>query len=463
MISKALGGPAVDAVEVINTCSWIRTGLATIQGGAPGVKVTLTDLAGNEIISQSLSDGNIAFIARDIPAFGSKIYKIQRKQENTRTIDKSTNQQISKSANLPTFQSANQPILQSSNHPILQSNRCETANFILTINNSTGAISSLILKNTGEELVDTSGYRGLNEYLYIDGRLPDHPLTSKLKNVEILEDGPVMKTIREESEAPGCNSLVIDIRIIDDLNLVEIVNNIDKKKIISPEAIHIAFPFKIPGGTMRYDLAYGYCRPELDQLPGSNKNFLEMEHWLDISGEKSGVTVICPEAPLFEAGKLSMDEKVYGWVDSIPSTRTFFSYLMNNYWETNFAASQEGICSYRYILKPHDTFNPVIAEKEAIGLRQPLITRTGGIWLSEKPSLVSLENTGLIITSVSPVNNGKQLLISLYNAGNHDEIPEWKTPFKEIFISDPDGVKIEPVDPNSAIPPQGIRHFTVSK
>ena len=116
--------------------------------------------------------------------------------------------------------------------------------------------------------------------------LPDHPLRSKFKSLKFLEDGPVMKTIRIATDAPGCNSMITDIRIIDDLNLVEIINMIDKKKIISPEAVHIAFPFNIPGGIMRYDLAYGYCRPELDQLPGSNKNFMAMEHWLDISDEK---------------------------------------------------------------------------------------------------------------------------------------------------------------------------------
>ena len=45
MIGKVLGGPAIDAVEVINTCSWTRSGLATFKGGARGVKVTLIDLA----------------------------------------------------------------------------------------------------------------------------------------------------------------------------------------------------------------------------------------------------------------------------------------------------------------------------------------------------------------------------------------------------------------------------------
>ncbi len=276
-----------------------------------------------------------------------------------------------------------------------------------------------------------------------------------------MEEGPVLNTIKIEAEAPGCNNISIFIRIIDELNLVEIINTIDKKKVYTPEAVHFAFPFNIPGGVMRYDLAYGYCRPETDQLPGSNKNFLAMEHWLDISDDKRGVTVICPDAPLFEAGKITMDEIVYGWVDSIPPTQTFYSYLMNNYWETNYAASQEGVSSTRYIIMPHEGFDPAASEKAAIEQRQPLLTRKGGGWQKERPSLIELKNEALIINAIKPVNKGKEILISLYNSGIKDEKPEFETSFKSISISDPDGLKEIPFSGNTAIPPGGIRYFKV--
>jgi len=436
MISRVMGGPAADAVEVINSCAWTRSGLVIISGGIPGEKVLLTDNAGNKIQTQFLSDGNIAFIAKDIPALGSKIYKIKNHKSK--------------------IQSPNHQITQSPNHQI------ETARFTLSIHPQTGAISSLIWRRTGKELVDTTKWSGLHELLYVEGRMPDNPLKSKYISMEVLDQGPIATTLKVETEIPGYCTISTFIRIIDRLNMIEVINTIDKRKIYTPEAIHLAFPFNIPGGIMRYDLAYAHCQPEVDQLPGSNKNFLAMEHWLDISNERYGVTVICPDAPLFEVGDLSMDEIVYGWVDTLPASQTFYSYLMNNYWETNYAASQEGISSSSYIILPHKGFNPVNSEKAAIGYRQPLVTRKGGGWQNEKSSLVTLNNAALIITSIKPMNRGKELLVALYNAGINEEIPEWNNTFLSVFITDPDGIIEKPLSKEETIPPGGIRYFKVT-
>ena len=250
-----------------------------------------------------------------------------------------------------------------------------TDKFSLKIDGKTGAISSLVYLPEGRELADNKNLTGLNSYFYVEGRKPDNPLTAVLKDIKILDDGPVMKVIRVEMRAPGCNSCSADIQIIDALDMVRIINHIDKKKVLSPEAVHIGFPFNVPDGQIRYDLAYGYCRPEKDQAPGANKNFLCMEHWLDVSNDSTGLTLICPDAPLFEVAHITMDEVVTGWVEHIPPSQTIYSYLMNNYWETNYAASQEGPGNYRYIIIPHGKFDPDQAEKEALSQRQPLIGR----------------------------------------------------------------------------------------
>jgi alpha-mannosidase len=453
MTSKILGGPAADAVEVINTCGWTRSGLVTVSGGAQPQEIVLSDEAGNAIPTQLLSDGNIAFLAKNVPALGSKIYKI-------------TNQP----SNRPIAQSPNRQTVQSSNRQI------ETESFKLSIDQQTGAVSSLNWKKAGTpsrgmespgmesllELVDTSKFSGLNEYLYVEGRMPDHPLKAKLLNVSMIENGPLLFVIKLEAEAPGSKSLTTYIRIIDELNLVELINTLDRNKVYTPEAVHIAFPFHLPGGTMRYDLAYGYCRPQTDQVPGSNMNFLAMEHWLDISDKNNGVTVICPDAPLFESGNITMDEVVYGWLDSISPSQTFLSYVMNNYWETNYAASQEGTCTFRYIIMPHEGFDPSVAEKEAIGQRQPLLTRKGGGWQKARESLLQLQNDNLIITDLKPVGNGKKLLVTVYNAGNKEEIPAWENTVKQVVLSDPDGLTENKTDMGKAIPPGGIRYFKIT-
>ena len=457
MTSKPLGGPATDAIEVINTCGWPRSGLVTIYGGPNPEDVGLADDTGKLIETQLLSDGNIAFLATSVPALGSKIYKITQMQGQRSQIPSTKNQTNSKSINL------------------------ETLAYSLSIDSLTGAISSFIwhpgetpsqsarlhlekpdgVSSVPSNLVDLSVYSGLNEYLYTSGRDPEKSSTGKLLEIRTIDDGPLVKTFSMELEAPGCESLNVTIRITDALGQVEIINTVRKKKVLEPEAVRFIFPWNVAGGEMTYDLAYGFCRPEKDQLPGANRNYLAMEHWIDISGKQGGVTVVCPDAALFETGKPGMDAIVTGWVDTLPSSQTFLSYAMNNYWETNFAASQEGPCEFSYVIYPHEAFDPALAEQRAIGYRQPLITRKGGGWMKARPSLVQFMNRNLVITSVKPLDNGKALLVSVYNAGMKKEMPRLQNQGK-LQVSDPDGINGKPLDPAESIPAGGIKHFIIS-
>jgi alpha-mannosidase len=269
--------------------------------------------------------------------------------------------------------------------------------------------------------------------------------------------------IRVGMESPGANTYATDYQIIDDLNMIKVVNHIDKLKEYEPEAVHLAFPFLVPGGQIRYDLAYGYCEPEKDQAPGSNKNFLEMEHWVDVSTNGMGVTLICPDSPIFEVGKITMDEIVTGWVDSIPASQTVISYLMNNYWETNYAASQEGEGTYSYVLLPHGEFNAAGSEKAAISERQPLIGRLTGSFQKPKASLIDLEDENLIITNIKPAREGKSLILSIINPGETEEFPFFLNPFTTFYHTDPDGVSEYKPAGATTIPAQGVLHLKLIK
>jgi len=447
LISRALGGPAAGAIEVINTCAWSRSGLVVINWMTDPISPFLLTSAGDTIPAQILSSGDLAFIARDVPGLGSAVYTVG--QLDSWQLDKEDSA-VSGSQVAVRSEGVN-------NRTIEQSSNVTTSQYSLQIDTLTGAIWSL--KWQGKELVDTSRFAGLNQYLYVEGRFPDNPLPANVKNISLIDDGPVVKTIRIESEAPGCNSIATDLQIIDELNTVKIINRIDKRKEYEPEAVHIAFPFHIPGGQIRYDLAYGWGEPEKDQLPGSNKNFLCMEHWVDVSNTEHGLTLICPDAPLFEVGEITMDGIVTGWRDSIPSSQTVLSYLMNNYWETNYAAAQEGPGTYSYILRPHDGFDAAAAEKAAIEARQPLIGRIVGDRQQEMPLLININDNNsdnsIIITSIRPVNEGKDLIITLYNAGEEDEVIEIQHTYSDIYLTDPDGIESEPIQAGIRIPPQG--------
>jgi hypothetical protein len=440
LINRPLGGPVVEGIEVINTLSWNPARVITLTGSPFSSPPLLLAPNGDTVQTQILSTGELAFIASNVPALGSAVYRIT---------------------------SPPSPPLQFGEGD----SGGEAKNFCLTIDTVIGAIRSL--KWRGRELVDTARYAGINQYLYVEGRFPDDPQPARVKNISVIDDGPVIKTIRIEMEAPGCNTIAADAQIIDELNTIRIINHINKKKVYDPEAVHIAFPFNIADGKMRYDLAYGYCEPEKDQLPGSNKNFLVMEHWVDISNDDHGVTLIGTEAPLFQVDSITMDEIVTGWRDSIPPSQTVLSYLMNNYWETNYAAAQEGEGNYSYIIKPHAGFDPVAAEKAALEARQPLVARWVGGFQKGKTSLIKINDNininnndninnkynnnynSIIITSIRPVDGGKGLIISLYNAGDKTETLNMEHGFREVYPTDVDGITRKPALEDYRIPSQG--------
>ncbi|MHC4142884.1 MAG: glycoside hydrolase family 38 C-terminal domain-containing protein, partial [Planctomycetota bacterium] len=145
---------------------------------------------------------------------------------------------------------------------------------------------------------------GLNEYLYVAGREPDDPQRNGPVRIEVAENGPLVGALRIESEAPGCRRLVRELRLVAGQDRVEIINHVDKRRVLEPEGVHFAFPLRVPQGEVRLDVAWGMVRPELDQLPGACKNYFTVQRWVDVSNDEYGVTLATIDAPLVEIGAI---------------------------------------------------------------------------------------------------------------------------------------------------------------
>ena len=88
---------------------------------------------------------------------------------------------------------------------------------------------------------------------------------------------------------------------------------------------------------------------------------------------KGQVVVISNETPLWHFSELN-----YGKFERFPRAgkTTLYSWVMNNYWFTNFRAFQEGGFSFGYqITSTADTTNS-FATRYALGERVPMFTRT---------------------------------------------------------------------------------------
>ena len=57
---------------------------------------------------------------------------------------------------------------------------------------------------------------------------------------------------------------------------------------------------------------------------------------------------------------------------------TIYSYVMNNYWQTNYKADQPGKTLFRYVFKPHGEFSPAENYRLAMENVQPVVVSFGG-------------------------------------------------------------------------------------
>lgn len=333
--------------------------------------------------SQRLSDGRLAFVASNIPPTGAKRFFSPRDQGYV----------FRHPVHPPTY-------------------KVENDHVAIILNEKTGAIDSLRWKPGGVELVARTGGVGLHQYLYVRGRDPQNAQGLSNVKVTLKDKGPLIASLLVEGEAPGARRYTSEIRLTAGVPRVDIITTIDKLPVREKEGVHIAFPFAVPGGIVRYDVANAIVRAEADQLPGACKNFSSVQSWVDISNADFGVTVATPDAPLIEIGGINAE---LPWMTKLAPTQTFYSYLMNNYWHTNYKADQEGPVTFRYSILPHGPFRPEEAARFGREQREPLIAVAADNADPVLEPLFRIEPTSVLAHSTKPLERGKAFLIYLYN------------------------------------------------
>jgi hypothetical protein len=417
-------------VDVYNTTSWSRTDLILIppEDSEPGDLVT--DARGWTVPSQRLATGELAVLVRDVPPMSAARLTVKP--------GRATPQGTAKASK----------------------GTAETSTLAISVNPATGAIDSLRWKVQDAQLVDAATKLGLNQYLYVPGRNPEHVLKLANVSVHVREAGPLVASLAVEAYAPGCKRYVAEIRLVDGLDRVDIVNEIDKQAVRDKEGVHVAFPINVPGGQLRYDVARGIVRPELDQIPGSCKNFFSVQSFVDVSNDLLGVTWATADAPLIEIGGITAEQP---WMRTIRPSSLFYSYVMNNYWHTNYKADQEGSVRFEYSVMPHADFSPAQSVRFGRERRERLVVAGPP---AEKPgTLFRVEPATLLVQSVTPVPESKSWLMSLYNPGDDHQVAKIRRGNgRRMTISRTDllGERAEKLEGGVQIPAHGVVYLNLS-
>lgn len=405
---------ASQRIAVINTLSWPRSGPVYISAGSEAS--VAVDVQGKEYPLQELSDGKKVFLSPKIPAMGLACFLLKKESQ------------------MP-FDTTGVSLTDSS---------MNNSNLRVKWDKVNGSIVQLW--RHGYDYAGDFKNQGLNSYWYVPGRDPSEAENSGPLSIYRKEQGPYLSSIVLKSDAPGTKGLTRKISLWAGDDKVMIEDVVDKLPVRAKEGVYFAFPFSKELDQVSWDGAYGTVRFLKDQLPGSNLDFVSPRRWLDVSNKKSGIQLLMKEA--FMAAPDSMvDERpnVYGnykrWRDTAYPTSLWWSYVMNNYWHTNFKIEQEGKVTFHYALRPHGALNPVRQEKEAMEFTMPLITvpvsRTSGMDLTE----FSISNQKVLVTSITPQSEGK-FLIRLFNPGNEKQRVEinWNGHKTSIIM---DGMAVE--------------------
>ena len=302
-----------NAIDVFNTASWPRTDLVTLPKAMKlGGDVVKND-RGEVEPSQRLAGGELVFIAKGVPPFGGRRFTIEAGNANASGTARADGTTLANAA------------------------------ITLRLNPQSGAIASLRANGLDHDFVNAATNLGLNEYIYLAGGNTNRAQRNGPVKLTVKEDGPIVASLLVESDAPGCNKLLREIRLVSGLGRVEITDTIDKKAIRAVEGVHIGFGFNVPDAVLRINIPWGVIQPEKDQLAGACKNWFSVERWVDISNDKLGVTWSTVEAPLVEVGGLTANlprsqPNPKAYLSTIKASPTIYSWVMNNHWHTNYRA-----------------------------------------------------------------------------------------------------------------------------
>ena len=383
--------PSHKVIHVYNTNSWPRTDVVFLSREESSAGDRMIGPGGRLLRSQRLSTGELAVLVDNIPPFSSEELVVTPGNAGRGDSAKVTG------------------------------NALDNDFLSLSINPQTGAIASL--KKNGVELVDAAR-GGLDEYLYVPGTDSRKARGISKVHVRAKEQGHLVVSLLVEGDAPGARHYSSEIRLVEGIDRVDVIANIDKLAVRQKEGVHIGFPFSVPEGQLRYDVADGVVRPETDQLAGACKNFFSVESWVDISNREYGVTWATVSAPLVEFGEITAEQP---WMKSIKASSSIYSYVMNNYWHTNYKADQEGPVTFAYSIRAHAAFDATEAAKFGTERRQPLIVSVGSPGPLHLP-LMELSSTKIIIFSIKPVAAANSWLVHVYNPTAADQMAElrWK-------------------------------------
>jgi alpha-mannosidase len=385
-----------NSIAVFNSLNWTRSAIVEtdLPDGAmlvdpTGAEVPLEILwKGKGISLPGFGPGNVRvrFLAAAVPAVGYKLYAIKL---------------IKKEPSPPSE---------------IKGNILENGFYRVTLDPASGSIASIFDKHLGRELVDPSSPYRFGQYLYVTGgdNYPENSLYrfgSGLQppalTVHAAESGtlisagktPIGIVAKLSSTAPDTPSIQTDILLPNSTKSVWITYHIHKDRVLTRESAYVAFPFAVTTPDFSYGSQSSWINPAKDELAGGSREWYLPTTWAAVCNPQVTAAVVPLDAPLVAFGDIVRGN----WPGEFtPRSGTIFSWLMNNYWGTNFPAWQDGDFTFRYAVTSDAQFNPQALTRFGLEALTPL--ERDDLAASQDPSALPDREASLVEIPVPNVS-----------------------------------------------------------
>ena len=158
-----------------------------------------------------------------------------------------------------------------------------------------------------------------------------------------------------------------------------------------------------------------------------------MQHWGAVHDGAVTAAVIAVDAPMVAFGDVVRGE----WpAEFAPKSATVFSWLMSNYWSTNFVSSQGGEFTFRYAFVSGAKFEPAQLTRSGWAQMTPLESDVVSASLRPSPvhsaSFLTLDNANVVLSTWKRAEDGNGSILRFTEIAGQPQTLHLSTPHLQL-------------------------------
>ena len=318
---------------VFNSLAHARTDLVILPADVAAVQ----DDAGQPVPIERLADGSRVMLAREIPAFGYRTYRLPQPADAAARAAGSLR--------------AEGAVL-------------ENEFYRVTFDADSGAVRSIMDRELQQELVDPQAPYQFNQIVWVEKRARESKEGTNYAPRRGAKLTPRVGPLAAEMESSftdvklGGAHVTQTVRLYAGVKRIDVSNDLRHIGVLHSTRsadryksnLFFAFPVKVDGFTARAEQAGGVVRPYDDQLRWGSHDYLAANRWVDVSNAQYGVTMVPHQSPVVHFGairynELSIDYRTtsshlysFAWSNRMAGLFTLCADDMNNRFEYSFSS-----------------------------------------------------------------------------------------------------------------------------